>query len=293
MADTANLDLVPGDLVEVRSQEEILATLDDSASFDNMVFMPEMLDYCGRRFRVYKRADKTCETVKVSGMLRLDNTVHLAMTRCDGCAHGGCQAACLLFWKEAWLKRVGKEADANADAGLTPTTNGRAPRDRAWLEATAIRSAVPGEPIVYRCQATEIEKTGTPLKWYHFSQYVTDVRVNGVAVRQIFFSLGVFFFNRIRHKLGKSPLPNVTGKLKRTPTEVLDLQVGEWAVVKSRAEILATVDHEGRNRGMTFEAEMIPYCGKVYRVVQRVDRIVDERTGKIRQLAAWASFCRT
>ena len=67
---------------------------------------------------------------------------------------------------------------------------------------------------------------------------------------------------------------------------MLDLQVGEWAVVKSRAEILATVDHEGRNRGMTFEAEMIPYCGKVYRVVQRVDRIVDERTGKIRQLGS-------
>jgi hypothetical protein len=284
MALLEKLSLMPGELVEVRSQEEILATLDDAAVFDNMVFMPEMLQYCGRRFRVYKRADKTCETVKVSGMLRLDNTVHLALTRCDGCAHGGCQAACLLFWKEAWLKRVGKEAEPHDHAA--PATDGQLRRDRAWLEATAIRSAEAGEPIVYRCQATEIEKTGTPLKWYHFSQYVRDVRANGVPVRQIVFSLAVFFFNRLRHKLGKPPLPNVTGKLKRTPTEVLDLQVGEWVVVKSRDDILATVDHEGRNRGMTFEAEMIPYCDKVYRVVARVDRIVDERTGRIRQLGS-------
>ena len=32
--------------------------------------------------------------------------VHLDETRCDGQGHGGCQAGCLLFWKEAWLKRV-------------------------------------------------------------------------------------------------------------------------------------------------------------------------------------------
>src|SRR4051794_17968284 len=26
--------------------------------------------------------------------------------RCDGSAHGGCQAGCRLYWKEAWLRRV-------------------------------------------------------------------------------------------------------------------------------------------------------------------------------------------
>ena len=33
------------------------------------------------------------------------SAVHLE-TRCDGSAHGGCQASCLLFWKDAWLKPV-------------------------------------------------------------------------------------------------------------------------------------------------------------------------------------------
>ena len=44
---------------------------------------------------------------------RLYDTVHLEGLRCTGQSHGGCQAQCFLFWKEAWLKRV-KEGDANS-----------------------------------------------------------------------------------------------------------------------------------------------------------------------------------
>ena len=71
--------------------------------------MPQMFRYCGQRFQVYKRAHKTCDTVSGQYVgLRLSHAVHLDL-RCDGQAYGGCQAACLIFWKEAWLKRVGEE----------------------------------------------------------------------------------------------------------------------------------------------------------------------------------------
>src|SRR5690606_15918944 len=94
-----------GDLVEVRSKEEILRTLDKRGCMDGLPFMPQMFNYCGRRFRVYKRAHKTCDTIAGTGGRRLEAGVHLDL-RCDGRAYGGCQAACLLFWKEAWLKPV-------------------------------------------------------------------------------------------------------------------------------------------------------------------------------------------
>ena len=42
------LDLSPGDLVRVRSAAEIFRTLDAEGSFDNLPFMPEMVQYCGR-----------------------------------------------------------------------------------------------------------------------------------------------------------------------------------------------------------------------------------------------------
>ena len=57
------LGLRAGDWVEVRSAAEILATLDERGRLDALPFMPEMLQYCGRRFRVFKSAHKTCDTL--------------------------------------------------------------------------------------------------------------------------------------------------------------------------------------------------------------------------------------
>src|SRR5688572_19632351 len=100
------LDLRIGELVEVRSEREILATLDERGRLEALPFMPEMLQFAGKRFRVSKRAIKACDTIGNTGMYRMEHAVHLEGTRCDGQAHGGCQAACLLYWKEAWLKRA-------------------------------------------------------------------------------------------------------------------------------------------------------------------------------------------
>src|SRR5215216_4982486 len=87
-----------GDVVRVRSREEILATLDANGRLDGQPFMPEMLQFAGRELPVSKIAHKTCDTINrpSTGMRRLDNTVHLVGARCDGSAHGGCQAGCLL-----------------------------------------------------------------------------------------------------------------------------------------------------------------------------------------------------
>ena len=101
------LELKAGELVEVRSREEILSTLDKTGCLDGMPFMPEMFAFCGKRLPVYKRAHKTCDTITYSGSQRIANAVHLEGIRCNGQAHGGCQAECLIFWKEAWMKRTG------------------------------------------------------------------------------------------------------------------------------------------------------------------------------------------
>ena len=100
--------LCAGDWVEVRSKEEILRTLDKSGRMQGLPFMPQMFKYCGQRFQVYKRAHKTCDTVNPVAGRRLADGIHLSL-RCDGQAYGGCQAACLIFWKEAWLKPVDAE----------------------------------------------------------------------------------------------------------------------------------------------------------------------------------------
>ena len=95
-----------GDVVEVKSAEEILAGLDERGELDSLPFMPEMLQFCGRRFVVDKIAFKTCDTATWTGLRRMTDTVHLAGVRCDGRAHGGCQAGCLIFWKTDWLTKI-------------------------------------------------------------------------------------------------------------------------------------------------------------------------------------------
>lgn len=108
------LDLSPGELVEVRSKKEILATLDENGTLDGLPFIDEMHKYCGSRLRVLKRVNK----ILVEGeaeMKRITNTVILAGAICDGQAHGGCQRTCPLLWKEAWLKRDSAPSSGNAD----------------------------------------------------------------------------------------------------------------------------------------------------------------------------------
>jgi hypothetical protein len=55
--------------------------------------------------------------------------------------------------------------------------------------------------------------------------------------------------------------------------------------VKSYEEILATLNHHSNsNRGLYFDAEMVPFCGKEFLVRTRIDRFIDERTGYVRRL---------
>jgi hypothetical protein len=62
------------------------------------------------------------------------------------------------------------------------------------------------------------------------------------------------------------------------------LKPGDTVRVKSYREILLTLDTQGFNRGLHWDAELVPYCGKTYRVKTRVERFVDEKTGRLKKL---------
>ena len=302
------LDLRPDEWVEVRSEAEILATLDSDGTLEGLPFMPEMLAHCGRRYQVFKRADRTCDPVsaEASGLFRqMLRTVHLSMLRCDGLAHGGCQAACLMYWKEAWLKRSPVEQASNAPAvngaangsahktlngAAADTLNGSAvaQRDRAWLEPTVYHLESTPADVRYRCQATEVNKASCPLPWWGPKQYVRDVRDNGVPVWEVVRSIAILIISRISKVLTGHQYPNISGKLKKTPVEKLGIVAGDWVIVRNREEIQATLDEKGRNRGLAFESEMLPYCGKRYRVQRQVERLIEEPTGRMKELSGVA-----
>lgn len=276
-----SLGLHAGELVRVRSAEEILPTLDADGAVDGLPFMPEMLAYCGRQFRVFKSAHKTCDTITKTGIRRMRDAVHLEGLRCDGSDHGGCQAGCLLFWKEAWLERVdtGESGPAAPVGGMAMHA-----RDRLLLGTRAHRESTDGQEA-FRCQATELLNATLPLSAWDPRPYLQDVWTRNVPLREFIWVLAVALFNKVQAWRGGVGYPRFQRRLeKQTPRERLDLRSGEEVAVRSKEEIEKTVSAEGKNRGLWFDNEMLPYCGGHYRVERLVARIIDEKTGHMLNL---------
>jgi hypothetical protein len=304
-----------GDWIEVRSKEEILRTLDKQGRLDGMPFMPQMFEYCGKRFKVYKRAHKTCDTIafnwdspgrSVAGGIHLD-------LRCDGTAYGGCQATCLIFWKEQWLKPA-DEAEGHTASGTfaggacidAPVDAGDECTELDVFKATCAPRQNLGDEAVYRCQATRLFDYTKPLPWWDPRQYVEDHTSGNASIWRIvcgaiyvcyFYGTLSFsrryggparwVYDRFQRLWGGLPFPRHHGKLQAGqagPVATLNLRPGEFVRVKSYDEILRTIDKDNKNRGMSFDGEMMPYCGSTYRVRSRVEKFIDEKTGKMKAL---------
>lgn len=261
--------------MEVRSREEILATLDRGGRLDGMPFMPEMLQFCGKRFRVEARAVKSCDTVISGEGRQVHETVHLQGVRCDGSAHGGCQALCLIWWREAWLKRV-DDQDGNGSVGtsdLEPVCT----VETLERNTTAKRLT----PDIYACQASRMRDFTYGMRWYDPRPLVRELRSGNVTLMKAARVIGRAAMNIVRRKLGRPPKPSVRGRLDSGTPEarIPGLQPGDWVRVKSKEEIEKTLNRRQKNRGLLFDVEMLPYCGKRFRVLRQVEKIIDERTG--------------
>lgn len=265
-----------GDIVEVRSAAEILATLDDRGMLDGLPFMPEMIRYCGRRLVVDKRAEKICDTIYPLGSRRLPDTVLLGDLRCDGSGHDGCQADCRIFWKAAWLRRV-HPAEPPTTGGGDVARQELAARVGRTIKFTA---NVDGQPSTrYMCQNTELHRASQSLRTWDPRAYLRVYAAGNVSLGHFLKVLARVVVEEPARKLGITPRIWVRGSTGSTREPPLRLQPGDLVQVKSKEEIIATLDAEGKNRGLFFDREMLPYCGGTFRVKKRVTRFIDDRAG--------------
>jgi hypothetical protein len=303
-----------GQWVQVRTKDEILGTLDKRGQLEGLPFMPEMFEFCGQRFRVFKRAHKTCDPPNGLAGRRMLRAVHLEGVRCDGAAHGGCQARCMMFWKDAWLKAVEgpgagvpQRSPSNSHT-LNGHKDGRSggctEQDVVAGAQDADASAAAKEPV-YICQSTRIPEATLPLRWWDLSQYAEDYSSGNVKLTQLVAAVFVFWYSQlvsaglgigsalrwvydtIQRMRGATLYPWREGRVPRgekTPSTKLDLQPGELVRVRPYREILTTINEDGHNRGMSFDAEMVPFCDRTYRVLDRVSTIINEKTGKMQHL---------
>jgi hypothetical protein len=104
---TEFLGLQPGEMVEVKSLQEIVATLNKNGHNRGLHFSPDQRPFCGGRYRVRSRADNFIAE-GTGEMKHFRNTVMLDDILCDSScfAFGGCYRADLLYWREIWLRRI-------------------------------------------------------------------------------------------------------------------------------------------------------------------------------------------
>jgi hypothetical protein len=268
-----DLRLHPGDLVEVKAPAEILKTLDAAGTLDKLPFMREMAQLCGRRFRVSRRVVKVCASGMKGGSVlrgfRTDDVVLLDGLRCSGEDHDGCQKSCAIFWRDAWLRKI-EDSDANSEARPAEVDQLR----------SQLKTSV--SPNTYFCQASELLRATKQLtKWERYTKWLSDIRARNVTPLEMARRMAIFLFWKIWHLLLGA---YARGKNKSTPTEALGLTPGEWVEVKEMDSISHTLDEKANNRGLWFSPNMRLMCGTQQRVERRIERLIVDGTGEMRQL---------
>jgi hypothetical protein len=262
-----------GNQVVVRSASEILSTLDADGTLDGLPFMPEMLSWCGKSFRIQRRGDKTCVDGHPIRRFPANDVVVLEGPRCDGGSHNGCKHGCRIYWKQAWLRPI------NAENTEIRCADGEFDELRSRLK-------VKSDELRYFCQSTELLRSTEdfpPEPHQRMRIALTEIRNGDIGILRALQLLARFLRQRFLQWLGGDNW--LRGPHKQTPTQSLNLQPGELVRVKSRAEIVKTLDHRMSNRGMALCHEMMRCCGRVAKVRYRVDRLINERTGVMREIA--------
>jgi hypothetical protein len=117
----AVLDLKPGELVRVKTFDEIVSTLDRRRRNRGMTVCHEMTRCCGTVAEVRHRVARVIEE-KTGKMHKLNHTVTLQdsgsrPSLCDEClCHGemgDCPRGELMYWREIWLERVNEQGHAS------------------------------------------------------------------------------------------------------------------------------------------------------------------------------------
>lgn len=102
-----NADIKSGDIVIVRSRDEIRRMLDDYRRYKGCFFVAEMYEHCGKEYKVLKTVNYFFDESKQK-ICKCRDTVFLDGVVCSGRQRlysVSCDRNCFFFWRTAWLKK--------------------------------------------------------------------------------------------------------------------------------------------------------------------------------------------
>lgn len=257
-----------GDLVFVKSFEEIVSTLDETGCREGLPFMPEMIPFCGQSYEVQSRLDRICVEAPRFGFRSMSNVVVLKGLECSGINHDSCQRSCMLLWKEDWLRSSGDGEEEKNDKAIINVDSLQTRRDDGR----------------YICQSSELVNASFDGKFTISETWASEYLKGNVSHDRVIPLMAFPAYLKVRARLTGIPPWQIRGVLQKTPGGSLGLQPGDWVEVKSLEEIRSTLSQKGRNRGLTFTRLQSPYCGQRFRVKTRVENMILEGSGEMRTL---------
>lgn len=252
-----------GAKVQISSPNQIAATLDENGCCGGLPFMPEMSAYVGQQFIVDRWANSLCVMGDTIEFRKLEDCVVLQMPRCTGSAHGRCQMGCTFLWHTHWLCPNEPQVDSS-----DPISNGL-----PTLNSVVADTCNDGE---YHCQATQLRSMTRP-QGSLVSRLGDELNLNGIGAGRIATDLCSSLIAKVTRQSTGFAGP-CSG---RTPSQPLDLQVGDKVRVRDLCEIIGTLNEQGKNRGLWFDPKMAVYCDSVMSVTRRVEHFIDEQSGKM------------
>jgi hypothetical protein len=98
----------PGDMVRVRSKQEIQSMLDPWAKYKGCLFVGRMYQYCDKIYPIFKEVDFFYDEAK-QRMCKCKDIVLLDNVLCNGRQKlylQDCDRSCFYFWHKDWLEKI-------------------------------------------------------------------------------------------------------------------------------------------------------------------------------------------
>jgi hypothetical protein len=114
---TERLALKPGDVVRIKSEAEIVTTLDGFSRNRGLSCDRGMRQFCGGEYKVRNRLDRMI--AEPTGQMRIvENTVILEGLQCLCWWNhvGGCPREEFMYWREIWLEPSGHRGQPPASS---------------------------------------------------------------------------------------------------------------------------------------------------------------------------------
>ena len=132
------------------------------------------------------------------------------------------------------------------------------------------------------CRYTQIVAAPVPLSCWDVRQDLRPLLAGNVTILAFAAALLAWLLNGEQGFRGRIPFPDATnGGQSRTPADAKNLAFHDQVRVPGSMEIGKTLDAENCNCELRFDREMIRHCHPQHALVSRVDRIIDDVTGRM------------